>query len=393
MFQNPQGLLTLFLSAISHLIAAGLMTALANWAGLISWRRASAAHWTERARLLWPVRCTAGINIFLIPVILNLAHRGLFPESAQGWIADGVASFLGALLGCYPFDREIYPQLDFRNWRHQIIAGWGIRFGIWAALLAAGVLMPESFGPKMLIVAGCYLALHFAIQWGLFLKYLRLVKFLTPADARLQQIVRVTAARMNATVRATWQLGGSLATAFAFPTTREVAFSHRLLEICTDEEVSAICAHELAHLKESKIVLAGRLLGSMSFLPLIFINPSIHQFGVAGIFLPYLGMIVIAQFARWLSQRMERRADQLALTEQANEGVYACALEKLYQENQMPAVNVNNKQTHPHLYDRMLAAGITPDYPRPTKPKRLTWFGWLYALLFGLLIGLAVSKG
>ena len=104
-------------------------------------------------------------------------------------------------------------------------------------------------------------------------------------------------------------------------------------------------------------------------------------------------MIVIAQFARWLSQRMERRADQLALTEQANEGVYACALEKLYQENQMPAVNVNNKQTHPHLYDRMLAAGITPDYPRPTKPKRLTWFGWLYALLFGLLIGLAVSKG
>jgi hypothetical protein len=70
-----------FLSAIIHLIAAGLMTALANWAGLISWRRAAKAHWTERARLLWPVRFTAGINVFLIPVILNQAHWFFFPET------------------------------------------------------------------------------------------------------------------------------------------------------------------------------------------------------------------------------------------------------------------------------------------------------------------------
>ena len=54
---------------------------------------------------------------------------------------------------------------------------------------------------------------------------------------------------------------------------------------------------------------------------------------------------------------MEKRADQLALNEQVQEGVYARALEKLYRENKIPAVNVNDKQTHPHLYDRMVAAG------------------------------------
>lgn len=368
------------------------MAALANWAGLIAWRRAAGAPWTERARLLWPVRFTAGINVFLIPVILNQAHWFLFRETAHWWISDGIASFLGALLGCYPLDREIFPQLNFKNWRHQVIAGWGIRFGIWVALIAACVLMPENIGAKMLLVAGSYLVLHFAIQWGLFLKYLRLVNFLKPAEERLQQIANVAAMRMNVTVRATWQLAGPLANAFALPTTHELVFSNRLLEICTDEEISAICAHELAHLKESKGVLAGRLLGSLMLFPLIFINPSIHQFGTIGIFLPYLGMFIIAKSTKWLSHRMEQRADQIALTEQSNEGIYASALEKIYRESQIPAVNVNNRQTHPHLYDRMLAAGITPDYPRPTKPRRLTLFGWLYAILAGAVFAFAASR-
>jgi hypothetical protein len=28
------------------------------------------------------------------------------------------------------------------------------------------------------------------------------------------------------------------------------------------------------------------------------------------------------------------------------------------------------KQTHPHLYDRLLAGGIQPEFPRPLPPSR-----------------------
>jgi hypothetical protein len=77
---------------------------------------------------------------------------------------------------------------------------------------------------------------------------------------------------------------------------------------------------------------------------------------------------------------MEKRADAMAFQEQAKEGVYARALEQLYRANQMPAVNAKNKQTHPHLYDRLVAAGVAPDYPRPAKPRRMTWVGWVVAL-------------
>jgi len=67
---------------------------------------------------------------------------------------------------------------------------------------------------------------------------------------------------------------------------------------------------------------------------------------------------------------------------ESDESVYAPALEKLYRENQLPAVNINDRQTHPHLYDRMLAAGITPNYPRPGRPKKMTWVGTVYACAF-----------
>jgi hypothetical protein len=102
-------------------------------------------------------------------------------------------------------------------------------------------------------------------------------------------------------------------------------------------------------------------------------------------------MLPMLRFVKWLSQRMEKRADELALKEQINEGVYARALEKLYRENLSPAVNVNNRQTHPHLYDRMIAAGITPDFPRPARPKRLTLIGWAFIFAFGLFIALTFA--
>jgi len=375
-----------------HFIAAGLLTALINHLGLGAWRRAGAAHWTERARLLWPVRVTAGMNIFLLPLVLNLWQQIFSPEPLLMRMANGLAALAGALLGSYPLEREIFPQLNFRNWRHQVAAGWGIRLSFLVALVMAGVLMPAAAGWGMLLVVVGYLAFHFAIQRGLVIQYLRLVKFMEPAGPRLQKIVDEAAARRQVPVRRTWQFGGLLANALAFPPTRELAFSTRLLEICMDEEIAAICAHELAHLAESKTILAGRLLGSLTLFPLIFIIPAWGYLGPAGIFLPGLGLVLISKFTHWLSQRLEKRADAAARSEQSNEGVYARALEKLYRENQIPAVNPDNKQTHPHLYDRMVAAGVTPDYPRPAKPRKMTGAGWLIIVAMGMAVGITMGQ-
>lgn len=370
------------LSTVLHFSAAWLMAVAANWLGLIRWRRAVGAHWTERARLLFPVRVTASLNILLIPGILNQLHFLLFPQLARWWLSGAITSFLGAVLGCYYLDHAIFPQLNLTKWLLQAIVGWGIRFFIFVPAIVAGLLMPADVGATALLIAAAYLAVHLANQCGMLIRCLRLIKVLKSPSDRLKVIVNDIAARANVTVRATWQFGGVMANAFAFPATRELAFSDRLLEICNDEEISAVCAHEMAHVGEPNVVLAGRLIGSLYLVPFIFLTPLLNRFAIAGLGLSFLGVIAIRAFAGWLTRRMEKRADRLASTQTTNEGVYASALEKIYRENQLPAVNASRRRPHPDLYDRMLEAGVKPDYPRPDRPKNVTLVGWLYIFAF-----------
>jgi len=332
--------------------------------------------------LLFPVRVTAGLNVVIIPGILNQLHFALFPEIARWWAAGAVASFLGAVLGCYYLDHEMFPQVNLPNWLLHVIVAWGIRFFIFVPTIAAGLLMPIDVGPTALLVTAGYLTVHFAIQGGMFIRCLRLIRVLKSPSVRLKVIVTDVAAQANILVRATWQFGGVIANAFAFPVTRELAFSDRLLNICNDEEISAVCAHEMAHLGEPNVVLAGRLIGSLYLLPFIFITPLLNRLSAGGLILVFLGVILIRRFASWLTRRMEKRADRLASKTTTNDGVYASALEKMYRENQIPAVNVSRRLPHPDLYDRMLGAGVKPDYPRPDRPKRITLVGWLYILAF-----------
>ena len=68
--------------------------------------------------------------------------------------------------------------------------------------------------------------------------------------------------------------------------------------------------------------------------------------------------------------RWSKRADALSSANEGESGTYARALEHLYQLNLVPAVVRQKHAVHPHLYDRLLAAGVVPAYPRPSPPSR-----------------------
>jgi hypothetical protein len=88
-----------------------------------------------------------------------------------------------------------------------------------------------------------------------------------------------------------------------------------------------------------------------------------------------------------LGRKMEKRADSQAAGWEPAAGVYARALEKIYQANLAPAVLRSKRAVHPDLYDRILAAGVTPDYPRPDPPpgwgRLLGVFTMVLASVFG----------
>ena len=253
--------------------------------------------------------------------------------------------------------------------------------------------MPENFGPLTWLMAGGFLLLLLAFRLGLGTRLMRWLRLLKSAPERLQALVLEISRKMSVSVHATWVLPSHLSNALALPLTRQLIFTEKLLATHPDDEIKAICAHELGHLDEPRKVLLVRLLVSLSVFPLIFINPLVSLgydetittgFLLTGVLLFWLAGIRV-------SRRMERRADRIAVEKlNAEPAVYARALERLYQTNQMPAVMPSRStKIHPDLYDRMVAAGVTPDFPKPAPPSRLSWTSYVVVAGLFVLPGLA----
>jgi Zn-dependent protease with chaperone function len=178
---------------------------------------------------------------------------------------------------------------------------------------------------------------------------------------------------------------GYLAQAYAMPGTRRLLFTERLLELLSDDEIAAVTAHEFAHLSEDRTAYLKRHVLWFVFLPWIFLKPVMNQFGAPGVAL-LLAPTLLAPIAfRAISKKLETRADHIAQAHEPERGVYARALLRLYEDALLPAVDAKSNAAHPHLYDRLLAAGLSPDFPRPAPPASMAWNGHLFALALGAL--------
>lgn len=373
------------LYALVCFVAAAAVNALFNAMGLMRVKKAASLHWSERARLLFPVRVGAQLGNF----VLGAAPYAMFYMGALDALELrfpallSAAAFVGALLGNYPLDRHLIPTLHFRQWLRLAVVGWGLRAVIVAGMLLAAVAMPREWSWNTALVLGLFILWYGWIVTVGALHLLRLLGAVTPAPLELCRIVSAASQKIGVAPRQVWIMDVPLAQAFALPFSRSLLFTSELVRSLSEPELEAVALHELGHLSESRSVLAGRFIGAMSIVPWLLLVPTLHSFGahggLAAVALAYLGL---ARFGRRLARRMEERADAMASAQQAVEGVYANALMRIYQLNQMPAVMPNQKQVHPHLYDRMLAAGLTPDFPRPAPAER---FGraaviWLLAV-------------
>jgi Zn-dependent protease with chaperone function len=181
------------------------------------------------------------------------------------------------------------------------------------------------------------------------------------------------------------------AQALAMPASRTVLITERTLQILSDNEIAVICAHELAHLTEAKTEYFKRYVQWLIFLPWLLVKPVVHACGPLGLAILLLASAAVPKLYRRISRKLELRADERAKAEERDEGTYAQALARLYEDNLLPAVTAKNG-THPHLYDRLIAAGLTPDFPRPTPASSMTWYGHLLAGLMGVLAAMLVGN-
>jgi Zn-dependent protease with chaperone function len=249
------------------------------------------------------------------------------------------------------------------------------------------VLMPVHYSLGTWLDIALFLAFAAVFLRGFNLRLLRLLRLLHPATPHLQNLVTAISAKMRQPVRAVWVSSNTAANAWAFPVTGELVFTSTLLARLSDDEVQAICAHELGHLGESRWVLLGRIVVSLAIFPLIFAFPLMDQFGPFAVVALLAASFLILRLSLPLRRRMEKRADRIAAGFTPDPAIYARALERVYEANRTPAVVPRRAaRVHPGLYDRMTASGVTPDFPKPLPAKRFMWTD-LLLLLFLVIAG------
>jgi Zn-dependent protease with chaperone function len=394
----------LFYVPVSFILSTAAALLAAFLASIPFRRLRGGGHWTERARLAMPVRVASLMAMVTLPILLGgLAVLYDGPLAAVHWtelaLWAGLAAVVPGFVVRLRVERRFFDRPpSFLTRLKGTITVWLILIPHFfaAALMLAFLPTDMNLTAGLILAGGLAAFTFFALGGGLFLA--RAVGLARPASERLRLIVGQRAEAMGVRPAGLYELSWFRANAFAFPLTRRLAFTDGAMAALGDDEIGAVAAHELGHLSESRLTALARSAAVFIVLPIAagrLLYASIGLWALAAALVFVLALIVAL---RRLARRMEERADAIA-SGQADAAVYARALEAIYEANMIPAVLSGKRRVHPHLYDRLLAAGVQPAYARPKPPPRwpsmvaMTAAVLLVAFLsLGLRVGLLLGS-
>jgi Zn-dependent protease with chaperone function len=384
----------LWLVPVAFVLGLGL-TALSTWIAAIPLRRARPSHWVEQARFVHPVRIAQSVSVVMVPICFwSLGSEAIgplaLPSASMVTIGLAVASLCAALL--------VRSHTEARHRAKRLPWAARLRHGLGAGLvltphlvvaLALALWLPRRWNDATaaMIAVGALLLLATPLGAGLWIA--RALGVAHPASDRLATAVGAAARRVGLGPRGVYELELGRAGAFALPLARLLVFTVPAVQTLEDDELAAIATHELGHLRESRWVLCGRLAGLLALLALSLGPMLVMTAGWWTYAALLLAVVLVLRTVRLLARRMEEQADALAHRHEPDHGVYARALEKLYSANLVPAVMPGKRQLHPHLYDRLLSAGVQPSYPRPAPPPRWPVLASVGGLMLVIAFGYA----
>lgn len=361
--------------------------------------RLGEVHWTELARVRW-----------LALMALNGASAAsIFGAALVAWILVGAGGPWGRLivLGCFvvaaassilvgtPLVRALPGALPVQVSRTRLLFAKLFLFrGSFLASIVALALVPfDARSPwTAAVVAGLVVFILWYLKWGA-LAVPRWMGVVTDAEEGLRGTVAASAARRGLASVPVYVLEQSEANAAALLFGPAVLATRGILETLEGPELDAVLDHEMAHLAEGRARRWAFGLAGFVLVPVVVALPVAATFGSVWGLGVALGVPVIQAVSGRMARSLEQRADEGAHEVETDEGVYARALEALHRRNLTPATLAKGVDPHGSLYDRMLAAGVQPDFERPAPPsvQRGLRFG-LLVLLIALAGGAAVLR-
>lgn len=246
--------------------------------------------------------------------------------------------------------------------------------------LLAGPWLPK--GSWLWLWFGLLTVLLYAISTGIAYETARALGMVLPARPAVRRAVERARRELPTNIRGVDELTWLMPNALALPLLGRVGFTQAAANALDEDALYAIALHELAHLSEPKRLAWVRPFFALALLP---IGTATLLLG-SGFELVLLALVPFSVLLLVLGLRLTRRLEHAADARAAEHSiVYANALEALHRAAGIPAV-MSKRTTHPSLYDRMLAAGAAPSYPRPEPPRMLLpWLAFVMIPFF--LIG------
>ena len=363
------------------------------WLGARAARRAQAGGWHEVARAAFPYRVGLGLLQGGVPITWYLAHLFGEPPLAPGARLAAVpaaAAALGVLaVKRLRFERRLgRAGLTGGNWARGQLLLVLLFFPHMVVAILVGLLVPPRFDAAAFCLLAGGAAAMVVAAWGGGLAVARVLGIVRPPSPRTAAAIERSAAQLGRTVPRIGEVSVSMANALVVFGAETILVTRRTLEVLGDEELVAVLRHELGHLAEPARRRAIHLTGVLVLFPLAAARPILATLGGGVLFLILAVALIVGQLLLPIHRRREEDADRCALGSAEDSVAFARALEAIHRDNLIPAVLTRG--THPHLYDRLLAADVTPAFPRPAPPARglpvlLTMLGYGAFLACALL--------
>jgi hypothetical protein len=358
------------IATISSLIGAAIVLPPRGWQAL---------PWPQRARLAQAARVAPALTVFIVNMIVTWV--GILYFSIIGWRPTVAELFLSTL----PSILALVGVAMFVAWvvspRRSPLSHWlagcmsAVLFGypntvVVFTVAAALVLLPHNLSMVLAVLFMGALGSGFA-AWGGGIWVARALGLAQPALPRAAQAVDWAAERVGERPAAVYELRWPRVTIDAFTFSRYLVITDAAAELLRDEELLALATRELTFFQQPWLTGTLRVADSA----VVFVMLACMAIGVTvGGHAMMIGNATgfgAAFLMRPLVRRLQLKADALAARAAIDPASALRALERQYELNLKPVVSALAGSREPHLYDRMIAAGIPPAYPRPEPPSKL----------------------
>jgi hypothetical protein len=370
--------------------------------------RSSQMPWWERARRTYSARLAPAITVFVLLQILcpttafYFAIVGFRPP-IPWFVGACLTPILGPMMIAMVFAWLATPRnRPIWYWLVGCISAMLFRFPntiIYSSAAVALYLLPHDLPTVVMVLILAAAGMAFA-AWGGGIWLARAIGLARPALPRAALAADWAGERVGIRAAKVYELLWPQVRVDAFIFSRYLVVTDSAATQLSDDELFALSVREITFFRQRWLAGTLRIFDSAVIFFMLACTAIGSVIGGHALLIGSATGFGTVLLVRPFYRRAQLKADALAATAVIDAASALLALARQFELNLQPIVAVSNRSPDAHLYDRLVAAGIPPPFPRPAPPSRgrialsiAAAAGTCVILSIAFLIGMAFVVG